>query len=41
MYKLSYYRFWQVETSQGKPKGWDTVRNYVPGYTHYKLNFFE
>lgn len=27
MYKLAYYRFDEVNTAQGKPGGWDTVRN--------------
>ena len=41
MYRLAYYRTWQVDTAQGKPKGWDTVRDYLPGFRNYKLNFFE
>lgn len=40
MYRLSYYRTWHVDTAQGKPKGFDTVRNYNPGFKNYKLNFF-
>lgn len=40
MYKLSYYRTWDVETSMGKPKGWDNVRDVNPGYKHYKLHYF-
>ena len=27
MYKLAYYRFDEVTTQQGKPTGYDTVRN--------------
>lgn len=27
MYKLCYYRFDEVTTQQGKPTGFDTVRN--------------
>ena len=41
MYRLAYYRTWQVDTAMGKPKGWDTVRDYLPGLRNYKLNFFE
>ena len=40
MYKLSYYRVWHVESAPGKPKGWDTVRNYMIGYKNYKLYYF-
>jgi dolichyl-diphosphooligosaccharide--protein glycosyltransferase len=40
MYKLSYYRSWEVDTMAGKPKGYDTVRNANPGYKNYKLHYF-
>jgi dolichyl-diphosphooligosaccharide--protein glycosyltransferase len=40
MYRLSYYRVWHVDTAQGKPKGFDTVRNYMIGYKNYKLHYF-
>lgn len=40
MYRLSYYRTWDVETSAGKPKGYDNVREVNPGYKNYKLHYF-
>ncbi len=40
MYRLSYYRSWQVDTAMGKAKGYDTVRNANPGYKNYKLHYF-
>ena len=40
MYRLSYYRTWEVDTAMSKPKGWDTVRNVNPGYKNYKLHYF-
>jgi dolichyl-diphosphooligosaccharide---protein glycosyltransferase len=40
MYKLCYYRFDEVTTSQGKPTGWDTVRNAEIGHKGFKLNHF-
>jgi len=35
MYKLCYYRFDEVSTAQGKPTGWDTVRNAEIGVKFY------
>lgn len=40
MYKLSYYRTWEVDTAMGKPKGFDTNRQANPGYKNYKLHYF-
>lgn len=41
MYKLSYYRFDEMQTSYGQPKGYDTVRQYVMGNKNFKLQHFE
>ena len=40
MYKLCYYRFDEVTTAQGKPTGWDTVRNAEIGHKGFKLKHF-
>lgn len=40
MYKLSYYRTWEIDTAMGKPKGFDNVRGVDPGYKNYKLHYF-
>lgn len=40
MYKLCYYRFDEVNTAQGKPTGWDTVRNAEIGHKGFKLKHF-
>ena len=40
MYKLCYYRFDEVTTMQGKPTGWDTVRNAEIGHKGFKLKHF-
>jgi len=40
MYKLCYYRFDEVTTQQGKPTGWDTVRNAEIGHKGFKLKHF-
>jgi dolichyl-diphosphooligosaccharide--protein glycosyltransferase len=40
MYKLCYYRTWEVDTAYGKPKGYDNVRNANPGYKNFKLHYF-
>lgn len=40
MYKLAYYRFDEVTTQQGKPTGYDTVRNVEIGYKGFKLTHF-
>lgn len=40
MYKLSYYRTWEIMTAMGQPMGFDTVRNVNPGYKNFKLNYF-
>ena len=40
MYKLSYYRTWEVDTAMGKPKGYDTNRQANPGHKNYKLHYF-
>ena len=39
MYKLAYYRFWELETSQGF--GFDLTRRTVIGHKDYKLTHFE
>lgn len=41
MYKLSYYRFNEVQTSYNRPPGYDTVRNQNIGDITVKLNHFE
>ena len=38
MYKLCYYRFDEVTTQQGKPTGWDTVRNAEIGVSYLFKN---
>jgi len=38
MYKLCYYRFDEVTTQQGKPTGWDTVRNAEIGVSLFAFN---
>ena len=40
MYKLCYYRFDEVRTSNQKPGGWDTVRNAEIGHKGFKLKRF-
>ena len=40
VYKLSYYRFWDMPTARGKP-GFDRVRQMVIGYQNYELEYFE
>ena len=40
MYKLCYYRFDEVTTAQGRPTGWDTVRNAEIGHKGFKLKHF-
>jgi len=40
MYKLCYYRFDEVSTAQGKPTGYDTVRNAEIGHKGFKLKHF-
>lgn len=41
MYKLCYYRFGQVYTEQGKPPGYDRVRNVEIGNKDFELNVLE
>lgn len=41
MYKLCYYRFGQVYTEQGKPGGYDRVRNTEIGNKDFELNVLE
>jgi dolichyl-diphosphooligosaccharide--protein glycosyltransferase len=40
MYKLAYYRFHEVHTAQGKPPGYDTVRNAEIGHKVTSLKHF-
>lgn len=40
MYKLAYYRFDEVQTRQGGPTGYDTVRNAEIGYKGFGLKRF-
>ncbi len=40
MYKLCYYRFDEVTTQQGKPTGWDTVRQAEIGVIYNVDNTF-
>ena len=40
MYKMCYYRFGQVYTEQGKPTGYDRVRNVEIGNKVYFFIFF-
>lgn len=41
LYKLSYYRFWEMKTSRNHPLGYDRVRNQVIGHKNYELNGLE
>nr|CAX70128.1 STT3, subunit of the oligosaccharyltransferase complex, homolog B [Schistosoma japonicum] len=41
LYKLSYYRFWEMKTSREKPAGFDRVRNQVIGHQNYELQGLE
>ncbi|XP_065194115.1 dolichyl-diphosphooligosaccharide--protein glycosyltransferase subunit STT3A-like [Sycon ciliatum] len=41
MYKLCYYRFGQVYTEQGKPTGYDRVRNVEIGNKDFELGVLE
>ncbi|CAL8105252.1 unnamed protein product [Calicophoron daubneyi] len=41
MYKLSYYRFWEMQTDRNQPLGYDRVRNQVIGYRNYELEGLE
>jgi len=41
MYRLSFYRFDEVQTAYGKPTGYDTVRNTEIGYKGFKVENFE
>jgi len=41
MYKMCYWRFGQVYTDQGKPPGWDRVRNVEIGNKDFELEHIE
>lgn len=41
MYKMCYYRFGQVYTEQGKPSGYDRVRNAEIGNKEFELDVLE
>ncbi|CAH8468167.1 unnamed protein product [Schistosoma turkestanicum] len=41
LYKLSYYRFWEMKTSRDKPSGFDRVRGQVIGHRNYELQGLE
>jgi len=41
MYKLCYYRFGQMYTEQGKPSGWDRVRQVEIGNKDFELDYVE
>lgn len=41
MYKMSYYRFGEAYTEQGKPSGYDRVRNSEIGNKDFELDFLE
>ncbi|CAH1773412.1 unnamed protein product [Owenia fusiformis] len=41
MYKMCYYRFGAVYTEQGKPTGYDRVRNAEIGYKDFELDVLE
>lgn len=41
MYKMCYYRFGQVYTDQGKPTGYDRVRNCEIGNKDFDLEYIE
>ncbi|TPP60398.1 Dolichyl-diphosphooligosaccharide--protein glycosyltransferase subunit STT3B [Fasciola gigantica] len=41
MYKLSYYRFWELQTDRSKPFGFDRVRGQVIGNRGYSLTGLE
>ncbi|KAL4472384.1 hypothetical protein ABPG74_018333 [Tetrahymena malaccensis] len=41
MFRLSFYRFDEIQTAYQKPKGWDNVRNQEVGLKKFKLEYFE
>lgn len=41
MYRLSYYRFGEVRTSQARPSGYDAVRQAEIGVKNIKLRYFD
>ncbi len=41
MYKMCYYRFGSMYTDQGKPTGWDRVRNVEIGLKDFELEVLE
>ncbi|CAH8490264.1 unnamed protein product [Schistosoma margrebowiei] len=41
LYKLSYYRFWEMKTDKTKPPGFDRVRGQVIGHRNYELHGLE
>uniref|UniRef100_A0A5K4F9E4 Dolichyl-diphosphooligosaccharide--protein glycosyltransferase subunit STT3A n=1 Tax=Schistosoma mansoni TaxID=6183 RepID=A0A5K4F9E4_SCHMA len=41
LYKLSYYRFWEMKTDKTKPHGFDRVRGQVIGHRNYELHGLE
>ncbi|KAF8563694.1 hypothetical protein P879_08078 [Paragonimus westermani] len=38
MYKLSYYRFWELQTDRNQPHGFDRVRGQAIGHRNFDLN---
>ncbi|CAH8824479.1 unnamed protein product [Trichobilharzia szidati] len=41
LYKLSYYRFWEMKTARDQPLGFDRVRGQVIGHRNYELQGLE
>ncbi|KAA3679507.1 dolichyl-diphosphooligosaccharide---protein glycosyltransferase [Paragonimus westermani] len=41
MYKLSYYRFWEVQTDRNQPHGFDRVRGQTIGHRNFDLDGVE
>ena len=41
MYRLCYYRFGEIRTTNGEPLGYDTARNCEIGKKGYDLEYFE
>lgn len=41
LYKLSYYRFWEMRTERDQPYGFDRVRGQAIGYKNYDLDSVE
>ncbi|CAH8454710.1 unnamed protein product [Heterobilharzia americana] len=41
LYKLSYYRFWEMKTARDQPMGFDRVRGQVIGHRNFELQGLE